>query len=57
MTEKSPIDNQKTEPKEPQTATELLVARRRRNHAILGVIFGLAALFYIITIVRMSLSD
>ena len=31
--------------------------RRRRNHAILGVIFGLAALFYIITIVRMSLSD
>lgn len=57
MSDQNTTDNAQQDNNQPKTATELLVMRRRRNHAILGVIFGLAALFYIITIVRMSLSD
>jgi hypothetical protein len=40
---------------QPETATEMRVMRKRSNLWILGLIFGLAVLFYVVTIVRMSL--
>ena len=40
---------------QPETATEMRVMRKRSNFWILGLIFGLAVLFYVVTIVRMSL--
>ena len=41
-------------PNVPISADELRKARKTRNRAVLGFIFGLAVLFYVITIVRMS---
>ena len=38
----------------PTNAAELKAARKKRNRAVLGLIFGMAVLFYVITIVRMS---
>ena len=40
---------------QPETATEMKVMRKRSNLWILVLIFGLAVLFYVVTIVRMSL--
>lgn len=40
--------------KTPTTGEEMKKARKGRNLAVLALIFGLAALFYIITIVRMG---
>ncbi len=41
---------------EPKTSTELKQARKRQNYAILGLIFGLVLLFYLITVVRIGLN-
>ena len=40
--------------REPKTGTEMQAMRRRRNLWVLGMIFGLALLFYFITIFRMG---
>ena len=40
--------------KEPKTGTEMQAMRKRRNIWVLGMIFGLALLFYFITIFRMG---
>ena len=40
--------------KEPSNAEELRQARKKRNRAVLALVFGLAVLFYVITIARMS---
>ena len=40
---------------QPETATEMKAMRKRSNLLILALIFGLAILFYVVTIVRMSL--
>lgn len=39
---------------EPKTAKEMLAMRKSRNFWVLGLIFGLAILFYLITILRMA---
>ena len=39
----------------PKTADELKQARKRQNYAVLGLIFGLVLLFYLITVVRIGL--
>ena len=41
---------------EPKTSAELKQARKRHNYAILGLIFGLVLLFYLITVVRIGLN-
>lgn len=38
---------------DPKSAAELYRRRRTKNLAVLAAIFGLCALFYVITIVRM----
>lgn len=38
----------------PKTAKEMLAMRKSRNFWVLGLIFGLAILFYLITILRMA---
>ena len=40
--------------KEPKTGTEMQAMRKRRNFLVLSMIFGLALLFYFITIFRMG---
>ena len=40
----------------PKTAIELKRARKRQNHVVLGLIFGLVLLFYVITVVRIGLN-
>ncbi len=40
---------------QPETANEMKAMRKRSNLWILVLIFGLAALFYVITIFRMGL--
>jgi len=40
--------------KEPKTGAEMQAMRKRRNFWVLGLIFGLALLFYLITIFRMG---
>ena len=40
--------------KEPKTGDEMQIIRKRRNLWVLGMIFGLALLFYVITIFRMG---
>ena len=39
----------------PKTADELKQARKRQNYTVLGLIFGLVLLFYLITVVRIGL--
>ena len=39
---------------QPKTADEMIRMRRGRNRAILGAIAGVAALFFVLTIVRMG---
>ena len=39
-----------------KTSAELKQARNRQNYAILGLIFGLVLLFYLITVVRIGLN-
>ncbi len=41
---------------EPKTSAELKQARKRQNYTILGLIFGLVLLFYLITVVRIGLN-
>ncbi|MGC6516675.1 MAG: hypothetical protein ACON49_01440 [Candidatus Puniceispirillaceae bacterium] len=43
--------NQKPEPK---TGAEMQAMRRSRNFWVLGLIVGLAVLFYLVTILRMA---
>ena len=40
--------------REPKTGAEMQTMRKRRNLWVLGMIFGLALLFYFITIFRMG---
>ena len=40
----------------PKTADELKQARKRQNYTVLGLIFGLVFLFYLITVVRIGLT-
>ena len=40
--------------KEPKTGAEMQAMRKRRNYLVLGMIFGLALVFYFITIFRMG---
>ena len=40
---------------QPETATQMKAMRKRSNLWILAFIFGLAVLFYVITIFRMGL--
>ena len=40
--------------KEPKTGAEMQAMRKRWNFWVLGLIFGLALLFYLITIFRMG---
>ena len=40
---------------QPETATEMKAMRKRGNLWILVFIFGLAVLFYVVTIFRMGL--
>ncbi len=40
----------------PKTADELKRARKRQNYTVLGLIFGLVLLFYLITVVRIGLN-
>ena len=42
--------------KEPKTGAEMQAMRKRRNIWVLGMIFGLALLFYFITIFRMGIT-
>ncbi len=37
---------------EPKTAQELVKMRKRRNMLVLWLVFGLAVLFYVITILK-----
>ena len=39
----------------PKTGNELKQARKRQNYTVLGLIFGLVLLFYLITVVRIGL--
>lgn len=48
------MSNETHTDKTPTTGEEMKKARKGRNLAVLALIFGLAALFYIITIVRMG---
>ena len=41
---------------EPQTAQDLVRMRRRRNLLIVGLVFALAVLFYLVTILKMGLA-
>jgi flagellar biogenesis protein FliO len=41
----------------PKTADELRQARMRQNYAVLGLIFGLVLLFFLITVVRIGLNS
>ena len=43
-----------TERRDPKTAEEMVKMRRGRNFAIVGLIAGLAVLFFVLTIVRMG---
>ncbi len=43
-----------TERRDPKTADEMVKMRRGRNFAIVGLIAGLAVLFFVLTIVRMG---
>ena len=43
-----------TERRDPKTADEMVKMRRGRNLAIVGLIAGLAVLFFMLTIVRMG---
>jgi cell division protein FtsB len=40
---------------EPQTAQDMIRMRRRRNLLIVGLVFALAVLFYLVTILKMGL--
>ncbi|MEK9639904.1 MAG: hypothetical protein VW299_04075 [Alphaproteobacteria bacterium] len=40
-----------------KTADELRQARKRQNYAVLGLIFGLVLLFFLITVVRIGLNS
>lgn len=40
--------------KEPKTGAEMQAMRKSRNLWVLGLIFGLSILFYLITIFRMG---
>lgn len=42
------------ERRDPKTADEMVKMRRGRNLAIVGLIAGLAVLFFVLTIVRMG---
>jgi len=44
----------KDEIQEPRTAAEMMQMRKKRNLWLIGLIFGLAVLFYFITILRMA---
>jgi len=41
----------------PKTADELRQARKWQNYAVLGLIFGLVLLFFLITVVRIGLNS
>lgn len=41
----------------PKTADELRQARKRQNYAVLGLVFGLVLLFFLITVVRIGLNS
>lgn len=41
---------------EPQTAQDLVRMRRHRNLLIVGLVFALAVLFYLVTILKMGLA-
>ena len=41
---------------EPQTTKDLVRMRRRRNLLIVGLVFALAVLFYLVTILKMGLA-
>ncbi len=41
----------------PKTADELRQARKQQNYAVLGLIFGLVLLFFLITVVRIGLNS
>ena len=41
----------------PKTANELKHSRKRQNYAVLGLIFGLVLLFFLITVVRIGLNS
>ena len=41
----------------PKTADELRQVRKRQNYAVLGLIFGLVLLFFLITVVRIGLNS
>ena len=41
--------------KDPKTGAEMQAMRKRRNVWVLGLIFGLAILFYLVTIFRMGI--
>ena len=43
--------------KDPKTGAEMQAMRKRRNFWVLGLIFGLALLFYFVTIFRMGSDD
>ena len=52
MTDNKPsANNAKPEPK---TGAEMQAMRKSRNYWVLGLIMGLAVLFYLITILRMA---
>ncbi len=41
---------------EPKTASDMIKMRRRRNLLIVGLVFALAGLFYLVTIIKMGLA-
>ena len=44
----------KKQKQEPKTGAEMQAMRKSRNFWVLGLIMGLAVLFYLITILRMA---
>ncbi len=48
------MSKQTETPQEPRTGAEMQQMRRKRNLTLIGLIFGLAVLFYLITILRMA---
>jgi hypothetical protein len=41
---------------EPKTASDMVKMRRSRNLLIVGLVFALAGLFYLVTILKMGLA-
>lgn len=53
MTTDRPSSQPESARSDPTTAADLYRRRRTKNLAVVAAIFGLCALFYLITIVRM----